>query len=281
LKKQERFRRDARRPGLIGGALLLGTLVAAGLALVQPAALWAQSETSQPREFLVLATGGQEVPSVDSPGVAFGRLSLGADRQTLAYDMRISGLRGTFTGMHLHRGRVGQKGQIVYTLAEPVNGPSRGEVEFNAADEADLATQGFYLNISTDRFPEGEIRGQVVAAPVAEAPAEPQVSFTKEIRPIFGANCSCHIGRSAAEGMNLAAGEAYGNLVNVVSNQSDLNRVEPGDPARSYLIHKLRNTQRSVGGSGARMPFGGRALPEATIQRIEKWIAQGAQEDRQ
>jgi hypothetical protein len=281
MKKQERFRYDARRRGLIGGALLLGTLFSAGLALVRPAALWAQGETSQPREFLVLATGGQEVPSVDSPGVSFGRLRLSADRQIIAYEVMISGLRGRFTGMHLHRGCVGQTGPTVYGLAEPVNGSSQGEVEFHAADEADLATQGFYLSVRTDLFPEGEIRGQVVAAPVAEVPTEPRVSFVKEIQPIFRANCSCHLGQSGVEGLNLAAGAAFGNLVDIQSRQSHLDRVEPGDPAQSYLLHKLKGTQRSVGGSGARMPFGGRALSEATIQLIEKWIAQGAQEDRQ
>jgi hypothetical protein len=179
--------------------------------------------------------------------------------------------------MHLHRGRIGQTGPVVYPLAEPVNGQSKGQVAFNAADEADLASQGFYFNIHTDLFPEGEIRSQVVAAPVAQAPAEPQVSFSQEIQPIFNASCSCHMGRFATEGMDLASGQAFANIVNVKSRQSALDRIEPGDPAKSYMIHKLRNTQRTVGGTGVRMPFGGAALAPARIQLIEKWITQGAQ----
>lgn len=260
----------------IGSALLLGVALTAGLALVQPSTLWAQG-TTQAREYLVLAYGGQETPSVDSAGVAFGRLTLSADRKTLAYDIQISGLKGKFTAMHLHRGRVGQTGPVVYTLAAPVNGQAKGEVPFTASDEADLNAQGFYFNVHTDLFPDGEIRSQVIGAPVAEAPAEPQVSFAREIQPIFNANCSCHMGSFPTEDMNLGSGQSYANIVNVKSNQSPLDRIEPGDPTKSYMIHKLRNTQRTVGGSGARMPFGGAALRPAQIQLIEKWITQGAQ----
>lgn len=265
-----------KKHGVIGGAMLLGIALLTGLATLRPQVLWAQG-AGQAREFLVLATGGQQVPSVDSPGVAFGRLTLSADRRTLAYDILMSGLRGQFTAMHLHRGRIGAIGPVVYPLAAPVNGQSKGQVEFDPADEADLINQGFYLNIRTDQFPDGEIRSQVVPAPVAQAPAEPQVSFAREIQPIFTANCSCHMGRFPSENLNLEPGNAFANLVGVRSRQSPLNRVEPGDPAKSYLIHKLRGTQRSVGGSGARMPFGGRELPAATIQLIERWITQGAQ----
>ncbi len=50
-------------------------------------------------------------------------------------------------------------------------------------------------------------------------------------------------------------------------------RVKPGDPANSYLIQKLEG---SAGISGARMPFGGPYLDQATIDQIKSWIAAGA-----
>jgi hypothetical protein len=54
-----------------------------------------------------------------------------------------------------------------------------------------------------------------------------------------------------------------------------MRRVEPGDPDRSYLYHKITGTQADVGGSGDPMPKGGR-LSDAEIQTIRDWIAQGA-----
>ncbi|MFO1427395.1 MAG: hypothetical protein U1F11_10595 [Steroidobacteraceae bacterium] len=49
--------------------------------------------------------------------------------------------------------------------------------------------------------------------------------------------------------------------------------VLPGDAANSYLIQKL---QGAAGITGARMPFGGPYLDQATIGQITSWIASGA-----
>jgi hypothetical protein len=115
---------------------------------------------------------------------------------------------------------------------------------------------------------------RVVAKP-AELPAG--VSFAKEIQPIFSARCSCHVSGFSA-GLSLAAGDAFASLVDVPSSQSDLDLIEPGEPAKSYLLHKIQGTQRSAGGSGVRMPQGG-TLPAAQIEKIRQWIEQGAQEN--
>jgi CHRD domain len=251
-------------------ALLFSVALGAGITLSRPQTLRAQGETPQPLTFLVLATGSQETPSVDSPGVASGRLTMSADRKQLSFDLMIADLKGKLTGIHLHRGRAGQDGPVVYSLPEPVEDEARGQVEFNPADEADLLTQGFYLDLHTDLFPNGELRGQVV-----RDPTPPPVSLARQIQPIFKASCACHLGGFSAAGVSLDDGDAYASLVSVPSGQSELNLVDPGDPEKSYLIHKLRGTQRQVGGSGKRMPEGG-SLSQAKIRLIERWILQGA-----
>lgn len=251
-------------------ALLCSITLVVGITLCRPQALRAQGETPQPLAFLVLATGSQETPSVDSLGVASGRLTLSADRKQLSYDIVMTGLKGKVTGMHLHRGRSRQDGPLVYSLSEPIEGQARGQVECNPADEADLLTQGFYLDLHTDLFPDGELRGQIV-----RDPTPPPVSLARQIQPIFNASCACHLRGFSAAGVSLDGSDVYANLVHVPSGQSDLNLVEPGDPEKSYLLHKLRGTQRQVGGSGGRMPEGG-SLSQAKIRLIERWILQGA-----
>jgi hypothetical protein len=270
LKKRSWFR--------VAALLALGTPLA--LAMLRPHILWAQGDG--PRVFLALATGSQETPSVDSTGVAFGRFVLSADKKQLTYAIRISGLKGQFTAMQLHRGRPNVAGDAIYNLSPPTDNRSQGVLNFNAADEADLGSQGIYLNIQTDQQPGGEIRGQLVPSPdpaigqEQEQPVVAEVSFAKEIQPIFNRNCSCHIGGFPSEGQNLGPGKALANIVNVKSRQSPLDRIEPGDPSKSYMIHKLNGTQQSVGGSGTRMPQGGAALPADQIAKISTWIQQGA-----
>lgn len=96
---------------------------------------------------------------------------------------------------------------------------------------------------------------------------------------VFTPTCSvsgCHDGEgNVLPGvMNLTStAESFDALVNVASIQvPSLDRVEPGDPDNSYLIHKLEGTQAE----GLRMPQGGPFLDQATIDDIRQWIADGA-----
>jgi CHRD domain len=260
---------------------LLGALaLSASLLLVRSQPLWAQ-DPPQATVFLALAMGAQQTPSVDTPAVAFARFTLTPDNK-LNYEIHVTGLTGDFAAMHLCRARAGQVGPVVYPLTAPfTNNVSVGSVPFDPADAADLNSQGFYFNLQTTTHPGGEIRGQVVAVPesfLADPPAAAaEVSFAKEIQPIFTASCSCHSGRFASEGMNLAAGQAIANIVNVPSSEArGVDRIEPGDPQKSYLLHKLLGTQRTVGGSGSRMPLGGSPLSDDQINKIRQWITQGA-----
>ncbi len=104
------------------------------------------------------------------------------------------------------------------------------------------------------------------------------VSFSRDIQPIFNANCVvCHTGTSGPQGLTLDSGKAYGNLVNVNSTEApSLKRVAPGSPDKSYIINKLLGTQTQAGGSGAQMPFGAQPLSQSTISLIQQWITAGA-----
>lgn len=111
-------------------------------------------------------------------------------------------------------------------------------------------------------------------------PPADTVSLSGDVQPIFTANCAfsgCHAGSSPALGQNLSAGQAYGAIVNVPSQEVPaLLRVHPDFPDSSYLVHKIQGTQGSVGGSGGRMPLGGAALTSEDIAIIRAWIAAGA-----
>lgn len=97
---------------------------------------------------------------------------------------------------------------------------------------------------------------------------------------IFTPTCAtsgCHSSTTAQEGLSLADGEAFDNLVDVFSTQApSLTRVETGDANSSYLINKLEGTQSSVGGSGVQMPKEGTLLTSAQIDKIKEWINNGA-----
>ncbi|MFN2570690.1 MAG: beta strand repeat-containing protein [Gemmatimonadales bacterium] len=115
---------------------------------------------------------------------------------------------------------------------------------------------------------------------VAVAATGIKFSGATGVQSVFTGNCtSCHSGAGAPEGMSLASGVAYGATVDQAAGESPLKRVRPFRPDSSYLVHKIQGTQATVGGSGARMPFGcsnASCLPNATINLIRNWILQGA-----
>jgi hypothetical protein len=116
--------------------------------------------------------------------------------------------------------------------------------------------------------------------PVSDGPGTTP-RFSQLQREIFTPSCAksgCHVDSFAAGGLVLEAGRSHAELVGrrATSDASFL-RVAPGDPARSYILKKLRGDADIV---GTRMPQDGPPfLSAATIAGIEAWIRAGAFDD--
>ena len=105
----------------------------------------------------------------------------------------------------------------------------------------------------------------------SRSPREAEVSFEKEIRPIFEQNCfACHKGSNAKSDLSLETREAIleGGALNGPA-------VIPRKSAESPLIQYL------LGKKTPRMPFGGPSLPEKQMALIEKWIDQLPEDEPQ
>lgn len=106
------------------------------------------------------------------------------------------------------------------------------------------------------------------------------VTFAGDVLEVFTRNCAssgCHSAVYPAEGLDLSDGGAYDGLVGVASFQvPGLDRVAPGDPDGSYLLHKVSGTHEGVGGIGDAMPPGF-GLGAQDIAVLRAWIEAGAE----
>jgi mono/diheme cytochrome c family protein len=103
----------------------------------------------------------------------------------------------------------------------------------------------------------------------AAAPTGP-VSFYKDIRPIFQANChGCH---QPAKRNGEYEMTDFANLVK--GGETEEAAIVPGDPSKSYLIEQI-----AILGGKAAMPKDKDALKETEIALIERWIKEGAKDD--
>lgn len=111
--------------------------------------------------------------------------------------------------------------------------------------------------------------------------ADTPVSFKTQVQPIFDSQCVfCHVTGAENGGLNLGRRDSHASLM-APSTQAPMPRVTPGEPAKSYLLHKLKGTHLDAGGSGTAMPMYDppKPFPAEQLQLIERWVREGARKD--
>ena len=158
--------------------------------LIAVAALFAWMPASATVLFSAVLSGSQEVPpnASTASGQATGMLTGGPGAYVFSYEIEYSGLTAPIntaggTGGHLHLGQMGTNGPVVHVLdTSPFNytGTTEGTISgqwawddpsnpLTDALASDLRQARIYINIHTDAYPSGELRGQWVPAPATLA----------------------------------------------------------------------------------------------------------------
>ena len=109
--------------------------------------------------------GLQEAPPVTTPGTGLGCFTLDANK-FLDYEVVFSGLVGVEVAAHIHGpAPVGINAGVIFPF--PLGSPKMGTFgPLNAIQEADLNAGLMYVNIHSNLFPGGEIRGQIFLDPI-------------------------------------------------------------------------------------------------------------------
>lgn len=109
-------------------------------------------------------------------------------------------------------------------------------------------------------------------------------TFDQIQKHVFSRRCAvptCHTTATEEHQLVLREGDAFSSLVGVPPANPQARatgklRVEPGDPANSFLMDKLHGDLEP--GEGERMPFGLRRIHRGFAELIQDWIAAGAPE---
>jgi len=129
------------------------------------------TKTSDKNEYSYIlmgnASGSQEVPSVSSHGTASLDGIYNADNKTLKYTINWSGLSDTVNAVNLHGpATVDASADILAgfdVINSSVNGKSSGTITLDDSMINALLNGNIYYDISTAAYPNGEIRGQIIA----------------------------------------------------------------------------------------------------------------------
>lgn len=128
--------------------------------------------------YLARMTGAAELPTAgdtDGTGAAAITFDIVTPGDPVngaqgCWDLSYSGLTGTPTAAHIHRGAAGSSGPVVFP-ATGFTGITANSASGCAPLDPALATEimttpaAFYVNVHTTDFPDGAIRGQLAAGP--------------------------------------------------------------------------------------------------------------------
>jgi mono/diheme cytochrome c family protein len=107
----------------------------------------------------------------------------------------------------------------------------------------------------------------VLTVSVAAAPQTATVDFAREVQPVFARRCfPCHGPTAAKAGLRLNARERA-----VAKLESGRRAIVPGKPSESAILERIASDDPTF-----RMPPEGKPLAPEEIDRVHRWIEQGA-----
>ncbi|MFT3777516.1 MAG: CHRD domain-containing protein [Ottowia sp.] len=130
-------------------------------AVTQPAPV--EPRLKELAAFKAVLSASEAVPPADSP--ARGELVAVLNRNTglLQWKLSYSGLTGPVRAAHFHSPAMG--GEVaapVIAIGRNFSSPYEGRALLTPRQRADLLAGQWYVNLRTARFPEGELRGQLI-----------------------------------------------------------------------------------------------------------------------
>lgn len=105
--------------------------------------------------------GRYEVPSTSSRASAKATFIVDTQANKLHYNIVYRGLEGAETGAHIHGFATEvDPAPILFNL--PMGNPKIGTIIYNESQQENILAGLTYVNIHTHKYPNGEIRGQIV-----------------------------------------------------------------------------------------------------------------------
>lgn len=115
--------------------------------------------------FRTTLSGWNEVPSRDTPAWGIGHATLDLDTKWFTFDYTFENLLAPQTAAHIHVAPAGVNGAVLYPL--PNGSPSGLNIMLTDTDIDQLRSGMWYVNVHSQLYPGGEIRGQFVPVPEA------------------------------------------------------------------------------------------------------------------
>ena len=132
-------------------ALTVATLMVAGASFAQAEMLTFKAD---------LTAASEVPPAADSKGSGIATVTVDTATKKVNWEVTSKDLTGDATAAHIHGpAAVGENGPPMIDISANI---AKGSADITDAQLADLQAGRTYLNIHTMKYPDGEIRGQLM-----------------------------------------------------------------------------------------------------------------------
>jgi CHRD domain len=139
--------------------VLAGGILAAGALLTLAVA----AEAAMHPELSARLSGTHEVPKAAASGHGIVNLTLNASKHSVCWAFEgITGI-GKPLVAHIHKAPVGKSGPVVVPLGGAYKAKGCTTVMKKVIDAIESNPNAYYVNVHTAKYPNGAIRGQLVA----------------------------------------------------------------------------------------------------------------------
>lgn len=129
--------------------------VTAGLMLALPAFAASVKYTAE-------MTASSEVPPTESTATGTANVTVDTDAHTVSWVVEVKDLTGDPTAAHIHGpADETENAPPVITMSDSL---MEGQADITDEQISDLEAGKYYVNVHTEKYPGGEIRGQLKAA---------------------------------------------------------------------------------------------------------------------
>jgi len=113
-----------------------------------------------------IVDGAQVVPTSSSSALGLITGTFDGNKNTMSGKLKWVGLSGSPTAIHIHGANPGRNGIALFIEVKIPKGATDSLLfssSLTESQETSVSTGGFYFDIHTAAYPEGEIRGQIIA----------------------------------------------------------------------------------------------------------------------
>ena len=125
-------------------------------------AMFALPASAEMKNYTIDLTADAEIPPTESSATGTADVTVDTDAKTVSWTVTVENLTGEATAAHIHGPAT--KDENASPVIDMSDSVMEGSADITDEQISELEAGKYYVNVHTEKYPDGEIRGQLETA---------------------------------------------------------------------------------------------------------------------